>query len=132
MAFLVKYSDEQVKRFSSLKEISNPQEVHYIDCSKCCLTFFEEGSVGLTNEDMNELENFTNLKYLDCSYNNITELKLPSTLTTLYCNSNFGINLNQLPENLEKLSCMNCGLKSLPKLSSKVVVNCKYNYITEN
>lgn len=132
MAFLVKYSNEDVKHFSSLKEISNPQDVHYIDCSKCCLSFFEEGSTGLTNEDMEELENFNNLKYLDCSYNNITELKLPSTLTTLYCNSNFGINLTELPQNLEKLSCMNCGLKSLPNLPSTVVVNCKYNYITEN
>lgn len=132
MAFLVKYSNEDIKRFSSLREILNPQDVHYIDCSKCCLSFFEEGSSGLTNEDMEELKNFNNLKYLDCSYNNITELNLPSTLTTLYCNSNFGINLNELPQNLEKLSCMNCGLKSLPKLPSTVVVNCKYNYITEN
>lgn len=74
----------------------------------------------LSNHSLSEipdLSRFINLKYLDCSRNNLTKLpeNLPDSLETLYCDFNPLIKLNNLPPNLIMLGCSNCKLIELPE-----------------
>ena len=78
--------------------------------------------------DLNGIEEYTNLKLLDCSYNDIENVdnlpdslevlnckhnkinymdNLPSNLKVLNCNSNPIIKLLNLPEGLQSLNCNN-------------------------
>ena len=133
MNFRVKYLKSQdVKNFNSMNEISDHDDVIGIDCSHSCLSIFEKDTPKLTNVDIEDIENFRNLEYFNCSYNNILNLeKLPQSIKILICNSNYGITLSNLPLNLQEMSCMNCDLSSLPKLPSEnVLLNCNFNNIT--
>lgn len=59
--------------------------------------------------NLNGIENFTNLQKLDCSGNNLTALNLQnnSVITTLWCSSNQITSL--ILENLPSLTEINCG-----------------------
>ena len=97
------------------------------------------------------LERFTKLKYLKCSYNELTkidnlptslqilecdnnflnEIELPLQYNLLYLNCSFNRNLNiinNLPESLLYLHCSSCNfdkINNLPK--SLVYLNCSHN-----
>lgn len=59
--------------------------------------------------DLNGIENFTNLQKLDCSGNNLTTLNIQNNtiITTLWCNSNQITSL--ILNNLPSLTEINCG-----------------------
>jgi hypothetical protein len=82
----------------------------------------------LSEQNLNELPDlskYTNLKYLNCSYNNITLLNnLPDSLEVLICCSNSILCLpDQLPPNLIHL---NCFLNAIHKLPENLPPTLKY------
>lgn len=62
--------------------------------------------------DLSNLVLFENLKYLDCSWNQLTSLILPESLKILYCSNNQLTSLI-LPKNLKYLDCSYNQLTSL-------------------
>jgi Leucine-rich repeat (LRR) protein len=78
-------------------------------------------SVGISN--LNGIQYFTSLTYLDCSGNTFTNLPaLPNTLTYLDCsyNSHLGMLPATLPPLLQTLYCENDSLSSLPALPASL------------
>jgi Leucine-rich repeat (LRR) protein len=72
-----------------------------------------------------EIPNYNNIYYLDCSDNNLTHLpKLPSNLRTLICESNKLEYLPELPDSLIVLWCSYNPLKELPKLPKSILEIC--------
>jgi len=69
----------------------------------------------LSSLKLTELNNLpTNLKKLNCSYNNLTELNnLPTNLTYLDCSNNNLTELNNLPTNLKYLDCRGNKIKKI-------------------
>ncbi|MCL2495498.1 MAG: hypothetical protein FWE98_07595 [Oscillospiraceae bacterium] len=79
------------------------------------------------------LEYFTALEWLDCNYNQISELAvLPSSLNYLSC---YGNKLTALPELPSGLAYLNCGLNQLSVLPalpfSLTFLDCGMNQLTE-
>ena len=57
-------------------------------------------------DELNHLDEYTNLKKLYCYLNKLETLpELPESLKTLYCDNNNLKSLPELPESLEKLYC---------------------------
>ena len=79
-----------------------------------------------------DLYRFKKLKYLNCSYNELTSLPpLNENLEALYCYNNQLISLPHLNENLEALHCYNNQLTSLPPLNEKLEwLECAENQLT--
>lgn len=93
------------------------------------------------NDELTELDVSRNTKlvYLECSGNQITTLKLPSSLSTLNCYNRFvrsGI-LSELNLNgCNKLRILSCAANSLTELdlsdkTELVTLNCAHNMISE-
>ncbi|WNE41419.1 MAG: hypothetical protein AM1032_000159 [Mycoplasmataceae bacterium] len=61
-----------------------------------------------------DLTAFTNLKELNCSNNQLTQLILPEQLETLYCSGNQIVNLDLI--NLTNLICLHCDQNELNEL----------------
>ena len=87
------------------------------------------------NCSYNELTSLDNLpqklKNLDCSYNKLTSLdNLPQNLIELYCNGNKITSLDNLPPTLEILKCWNNQITSLDNLPPKLeVLYCNNNQL---
>jgi Leucine-rich repeat (LRR) protein len=76
------------------------------------------------------------VKYLDCSYQQLTELPDLSSLINLIELSLRNNKLTKLPDlsslvNLTYLDCSRNSIRELPDLSSLVNLNCSYNQLTE-
>ena len=82
-----------------------------------------------------ELELFNKVKYLDCSFNLLRNLKhLPPNLETLRCiNNKLHDGLpDDLPQSLTDLDCNGCDLYKLPVLPPNLkILYCGNNYIDE-
>ena len=76
-----------------------------------------------------DIEKYTNLKILNCSYNKITILDyLPPTLKELYCCNNKITSLDNLPQNLEVLECWINKITSLDNLPPTLKeLECSFN-----
>ena len=73
-----------------------------------------------TFEEIIQLENYNDIKYINCSYNNLTSLSdnLPNSLEFLSCSHN---NLTSLPDNLpNSLEFLWCGNNNLTSLSDNL------------
>jgi len=78
---------------------------------------------------LDTLDNKSNIKLLDCSNNQLTQLpQLPKNLKYLYCSSNQLTELPLLPPNLKILDCIYNKLTQLPKLTSNLTnLSCSNN-----
>jgi uncharacterized repeat protein (TIGR01451 family) len=98
------------------------------------------------------IQYFDSLKFLDCYYNQISNLSvlphtleilycdnnmltslptLPNTLKEILCSDNFLTSLPTLPNSLEQLFCSNNQLSGLPSLPNSLeVLNCSENQIS--
>lgn len=78
------------------------------------------------------IQHFANLKSLDCSGNQLTELPmLPDKLESLACFGNRLKELPTLPDSLQSLSCSRNQLTKLPTLPSGLEnIHCSYNQLT--
>lgn len=104
----VRYKDNISKKFKSLDNIGNKEDVTYIDCT------------GMRMESLQGIDKFINLTELDCSRN---------LLTTLTDRENNKI----LPPSLVKLTCSNNYLTSLYGIENCVnlqSLDCSRNYIS--
>ena len=74
----------------------------------------------------------TNLRELNCSYNQIQSLPpLPEKLEILYCSYNLLTNLPQLPKKLNTLWCSRNQLIQLPPLNPNLLILwCSHNQLT--
>jgi len=83
-------------------------------------------------KNLNGIEYFTSLTYLDCSGHQLTSLpSLPSSLVHLVCGKNQLTTLPRLPSGLLSLFCDWNQLTSLPSLPSKLqTLYCNSNFIT--
>ena len=87
------------------------------------------------NQEEDSIKNHilpNSLKYLLCSYNQLTSLPyLPNSLKILWCENNQLISLPNLPNSLEKLYCYNNRLTSLPDLPNSLKnLSCFNNKLT--
>ncbi|ARF10922.1 hypothetical protein Hokovirus_3_195 [Hokovirus HKV1] len=74
-----------------------------------------------------DISNLTNLKYFDCSHNQIKELKLPLNLVELSCSNNKFENLDFLTKNnYDKLEYLNCSNNKIEKIENLKCNNLKY------
>ena len=82
--------------------------------------------------NFDEIPNYDNIIYLDCSYNKLTELpELPKSLKKLRCKYNKLTSLPKLPNSLKLLSCENNQLTSLPELPNSLIkLVCWNNQLT--
>ncbi len=80
-----------------------------------------------------DLSKFQNMKTLNISYNNLTELpNLPNRLVTLRCNKNQLSQLPRLPSTLESLSCFHNQLSVLPDLPDGLTeLICNHNQLSK-
>ena len=103
----------------------------YIDSDDVanCTGFYYMTNKGISN--LQGIEYFTNLTYLDCSNNNLSSLNLSALtkLNTLYCSYN-NISSLTLPNSLKSLYCGNNKLNSLSIPSSLEVLDCGNNMLT--
>ncbi len=77
------------------------------------------------------LKRFNNLKYLDCSFNNLTSLpELNNSLKILNCEYNKLTSLPELNDNLHELNCQFNNLKMLPNLKNLTDLCCQHNRLT--
>lgn len=83
--------------------------------------------INISNRNLNELPDlsrFKNLSYLDCSSNNLKELKLPKQLLDkliyLICDFNNMTYIQKLPYNIIFLQCSNNLLEILPDLPNSI------------
>ena len=85
-----------------------------------------------TFQDIINLENYNDIKEINCNYNQLTFLPvLPKTLTLLSCNGNQLTSLPTLPESLTELWCENNQLTSLPVLPETLTqLWCEFNKLT--
>ena len=75
------------------------------------ITELDISNKGLTKLP-DDIDKYTNLKILNCSYNEITSLdNLPSTLVFLDCYDNQLTSLDNLPPTLKELDCIYNPLK---------------------
>ena len=83
-------------------------------------------------EELLKLDNYNDITFLHCGYNNLTSLPtLPSSLTYLYCGDNNLTSLPTLPSSLTELYCSDNNLTSLPTLPSSLIkLWCGYNKLT--
>jgi uncharacterized repeat protein (TIGR01451 family) len=73
--------------------------------------------------DLDGIQYFKALEYLDCSTNNLTSLNnLPNNLMYLNCDYNYITNISLLPNSLETLICSNNKLTSLPILPNTLKI----------
>jgi len=81
--------------------------------------------------NLDGIQYFDNLQYLQCSYNLLRSLpSLPSGLIELDCHTNQLDSLPVLPNGLQSLNCMNNNLKLLPNLTNLLkTLNCSYNQL---
>lgn len=71
--------------------------------------------------DLDGIQYFKSLRYLDCSINSLTSLPpLPDSLIMLDCSSNQLLHLPALPNSVERLYCAANQLLNLPVLSSEL------------
>lgn len=88
------------------------------------------------NRDIQSLEGvqyFISLAYLDCSYNQLTELpELSQLLDVLNCENNQLTRFSALPPSLTFLVCNNNQLVELPSLPQLLTtLNCRNNYLVQ-
>jgi Leucine-rich repeat (LRR) protein len=112
-------------------------------CPACLNDFNELTPVGdtLTSLDLRGYElknlegiqNFRSLKYLNCANNKLTKISaLPESLEILYCFRNELVSLPALPERLKLLYANDNQLANLPALPESVeVLDCSNNQIKE-
>ena len=89
--------------------------------------------------DLQGINYFSKLTYLDCSYNNISSLSyLPNTITELHCNNNQITSLSSssysyIPSNIRKLYCQNNKLSAVNGFYNDYItyLDCSNNQITE-
>ena len=76
-----------------------------------------------------KLENYNEITYLNCCWNNLSNLppELPNSLTELWCNDNTLYNLPELPDSLTFLYCSNNNLSSLSELPHSLTHLYVYN-----
>ncbi len=83
--------------------------------------------------DLNGIQYFTSLRYLNCSQNNsnVNLPTLPNTLDTLKCNTNVFTNLPALPNTLLYLDCGSNYLTNISTLPSSIkYLDCSNNQLT--
>lgn len=90
-------------------------------------------SVGLYLTDLDGIQYFDNLKSLNCSGNELTQIQhLPPLLEELDCESNFITTISFLPNSLKSLTCSYNPLTSFPSLPPGIVtLNCVENQLTQ-
>ena len=96
------------------------------------ITELDISDEGLT-ELPDDIDKYTNLKFLECQFNNITSLdNLPQKLEVLNCSYNNNItSLDNLPPTLKILDCNNNQLNSLDNLQPNLeILYCGYNRLT--
>ncbi len=60
----------------------------------------------ITYNSFKKIKNYDTVVYIDCSYDQLTELpKLPNSLKELHCSNNQLISLPELPNSLKQLYC---------------------------
>lgn len=79
------------------------------------------------------VSNLANLKFLNCSKNNLESLSLPNSLEFLQCDENFLSSLNNLPLSLNVLSCTSNDMEelNLSNLTHLKILNCSNNNIKD-
>lgn len=79
--------------------------------------------------DLTGIQYFTSLRYLDCSYNELSTLPLlPHSLLVLLCNNNLFNSLPTLPKSLQYLYCQQNNITSIQTLPSALKgLDCQYN-----
>ena len=82
--------------------------------------------------NLDGIKYFKNIKYLDCSYNDLISLPLlPSSLYQLICSNNQLLAISSLPDSLKLLDCAANNLIYLPNLPSGIgFIYCQDNQIT--
>ena len=87
-------------------------------------------------ENLNGIENFSNLEHLDCSFNNLCRLEDIqdlTTLVTLYCEGNSILNDLSEIKNLYGLKILYCSFNRLTSLNGiENLINLKQLYCHEN
>ena len=79
-------------------------------------------------DEVQQLENYNDITYLDCSENSLDILPdLPHSLTYLDCSGNDLYNLPKLPHILKNLNCSVNMLSSLAELPEKLEELCCHN-----
>lgn len=101
-----------------------------------CLSIMNEDSLSLSYlsyiVDLTGIEYFDNLTYLDCGYNQLTNIpSLPHNLKYFNCGLNQLTSLPALPDSLISLFCMWNQLTSLPSLPNTIkYLSCQGNNLT--
>ena len=84
-------------------------------------------------QQIEQLENYNDIVYLDCSYNQLTSLPdhLPNSLKILICGFNYLTSLPELPNSLQELDCDYNKLTLLLDLPNSLeILDCRLNYLT--
>jgi Leucine-rich repeat (LRR) protein len=83
-------------------------------------------------EELIKLDNYNDIKRIQCYYNELTMLpKLPNSLRILNCGKNKLTLLPELPNSLTHLDCYYNELTMLPKLPNSLrILNCNFNRLT--
>ena len=77
----------------------------------------DEDYITQTFDDIVNLENYNDIRYIDCGYNELNVLPpLPTKIEILWCEYNLLNVLPPLPESLKELYCYRNRLKELPNL----------------
>lgn len=100
-----------------------------------CPLVASETSLTIVNFNIHDLQGiqaFVSLTFLDCGANQLTNLpSLPNSLTFLWCGLNQLTSLPSLPNSLTDLVCGVNQLTSLPSLPNSLKsLNCNYNQLT--
>ena len=95
------------------------------------ITVLDISQHGLT-ELPDDIDKFTNLKTLNCGYNQITSLdNLPPNLKELYCYNNQITSLDNLPPTLKIINCSHNKITSLDNvLPILEILNCNNNKLS--
>jgi len=86
---------------------------------------------GLNIYDLEGVQYFDSLEFLDCSYNNLSTLSLlPHKIVDFRCNNNSLISLPSLPQSILSLRCYGNKISSLPTLPSSLnFLDCNSNLL---
>lgn len=90
--------------------------------------------LALDNNKINSFDgsNFTNLKYLSISSNNLLSFKIPPNIEHLNVSSNRLSQFDYLPVTLQCLNCSNNLIHKLPKISNAMItLTCDNNRLNE-
>ena len=88
---------------NKIKSISSfPSQLEEFHCENNDLSFLNLSSI-------------RGLKVLNINFNNISQLEIPKTLTSLFCSQN-SIRLSSIPRTLQVLECKGCNIHNLPPL----------------